>query len=83
VVDRTRTATAVHELLHARWPGRFDGLELHDELSLGEHGLGLDSIEIVEFLLTCEEELHGRSTEDLLTAGPVTLGRVVDHFATA
>lgn len=83
MVDRARAATAVHELLHERWPGRFRGLELHDDLSLGEHGLGLDSIDIVEFLLTCEEELGGDTTEDLLTAGPVTLGRVIDHFRDA
>lgn len=81
--DRARTATAVHDLLHARWPDRFREIELHDDLSLGEDGLGLDSIDIVEFLLGCEEELDGRTTEDLLTAGPVTLGRVIDHFGVA
>jgi len=83
VLDRNRTTATVHRLLHEHWPDRFGGVELGDALSLGERGLGLDSIDIVEFLLVCEEQLEGRSTEELLTAGPITLGRVIDHFAVA
>jgi hypothetical protein len=43
----------------------------------------LDSVEIVELLLGCEERC-GTLVGGLLDGGgPLTFGRVVDHFATA
>jgi acyl carrier protein len=83
VPDRSSTAAAVRLILAGCWPGRFRNDDLDDGVSIGEEGLGLDSIEIVEFLFACEEELHGRATEEFLAAGPVSLGQVVDHFARA
>ena len=54
-----------------------------DATSLGETGLGLDSIDVVDYLLACEERFAGPTTETLLAAGPISFGRVVDHFCTA
>jgi hypothetical protein len=57
--------------------------EVGDETCLGSDGLGLDSVEIVELLLGCEERC-GTLVGGLLDGGgPLTFGRVVDHFATA
>ena len=82
MADRTQTAAAVYDLLATRWPGRFGGAHLADRSSLGEDGLGLDSIEIVELLLECEERVPGApSVEGLLDAGPIDIGRLIDHLA--
>ncbi len=51
-----------------------------DELRLGRDGLGLDSIEIVEVLLGCEEH-YDAPIDALLDGRPLTFGRLVDHFA--
>ena len=83
MADRARTAAIIHDVLLTEWPGRFPAGQIEEAVSLGEDGLGLDSIEIVEILLACEERCGGRTTEALLASGPVSFGRVVDHFADA
>jgi acyl carrier protein len=82
VLQRAPTADVVYEVLTTRWPGRFGEAQLADRVSLGSGGLGLDSIEIVELVLECEERL-GRTdgADELLEAGPVTLGRLIEHLA--
>jgi hypothetical protein len=81
-----KTSEIVYEILATRWPGRFAPADLADDVSLGEAGLGLDSIEIVELLLDCEEIVGGfddGSAEQLLEAAPVTIGRLIGHLARA
>ena len=82
---RAQTAALVRELIAGRWPGRFSAAELDGDLSLGDGGLGLDSIEIAEVLVECMDRLQLPSTraEELLEAGPVTVGRLIDHLAAA
>jgi acyl carrier protein len=81
-LDGVDTAAAVRGLILTRWPGRFGRDRLADDVSLGGDGLGLDSIEIVELLLDCEEQLGSDAgeTETLLESGPVTIGRLIDHL---
>jgi len=83
VADRLLIASAVRAVLLDRWPGRFAGDALQEHLSLGDEGLGLDSIDIVEVLFACEEQFaSSRSAEELLATGaPITLGGLIDHFA--
>jgi acyl carrier protein len=85
VSQRQQIEAAVYGILAARWPGRFRGDQLADEVSLGEGGLGLDSIEIVELLLECEERVgyvNGNgSSQEVLDAGPITIGRLIDHVS--
>lgn len=75
----------MHDTLAALWPGRFDGIALGHELPLGDGGLGLDSIDIVELLVRCEDRLglSGNPADAALLAEEVTLGRLVDHLAAA
>lgn len=75
----------VRETLVTLWPGRFGPGELSKDVSLGEAGLGLDSVEIVELVLECGERagVAGYDADDLLASEPVTLGRLVDHLAAA
>jgi hypothetical protein len=84
VQDRADIAAAVRELLLARWPGRFEHAHLGDEVSLGERGLGLESIEIVELLLEFDDRADDSTVaEELLDAGPISIGRLIDRLARA
>lgn len=53
-------------------------------MNLGKDGLGLDSIEIVELVLECENRA-GREDgiEELLDGGAVSIGRLIAHLARA
>ena len=54
-------------------------------MSLGEGGLGLDSIEIVELILLCEERagIAISRAEELLETGPLTIASLIAHLAAA
>jgi hypothetical protein len=77
----SRTAV-VHEALDELWPGRFGAEALSGDVSLGHDGLGLDSIELVELVIECQERVGLPTSEavGLLEAGPLTLGRLIDHL---
>lgn len=85
LADRSETAATVRDAIARLWPDRFDAGQLQDDVSLGEEGLGLDSIEIVELLLDSADRMGrtGYDADALLDGGPVTLGRLIDHLAAA
>ncbi len=84
MADRAETAGVVYEALASLWPGRFEG-RIGEDVPLGEDGLGLDSIEIVELLLACEERLGMSSVAAgaPLDSGPADVGRLIDHLMRA
>jgi acyl carrier protein len=82
VRDPAAVAGVVIDLLDGVRAGGVSRAELSDETHLGDEGLGLDSVEIVEVLLGCEER-YGAAVGELLEATPLTFGRVVAHFAAA
>jgi hypothetical protein len=85
VSERAPAAAVVHDVIAARWPGRFTERELDGDVSLGEGGLALDSIEIAELLVECMDRLRLPATrvDELLESGPVSVGRLIDHLARA
>jgi acyl carrier protein len=85
LADRSETAGIVRDAIAKLWPDRFDERQLGESVSLGDGGLGLDSIEIVELVLDSAERVgvRGYDADELLDAGPVTLGRLIDHLAAA
>jgi hypothetical protein len=85
LADRSETAVIVRDAIARRWPDRFDERQLEEHVSLGKGGLELDSIEIVELVLDSAERagVPGYDADALLDAGPVTLGRLIDHLAAA
>jgi acyl carrier protein len=73
-------------VLESLWPGRFgEATPLRDDEALGAEGLGLDSIEIVELVLVCQQRvgLPADRADELLETGPLTVGGLIDHLARA
>ena len=81
--DAAAIAAGIRQLMLTRWPGRFRPIELRDDVPLGESGLGLDSLEVVEILFACEERWETRLTEELLEQVPLTIGRIVLELVAA
>jgi acyl carrier protein len=81
VLDRQQTIATIREIILTSWPHRFDGRELPDDVSLGDGGLGLDSVELAEVLLTCEERCGRHVTEELFATVPLTIASVADFLA--
>ncbi len=82
-LDEAQTAEAIRAILLTTWPDRFTRSQLADDISLGDEGLGLESVEIVEVLLACEQRCGGRVTPELFSKLPLTVRRLIEHFALA
>ena len=48
---------------------------------MGENGLGLDSIELAQVVLACEEETGVTVTEEVFSEGPLTIGALVVYLS--
>jgi len=68
----------VVDILVSHLPPGTTGAVAHD-LRLGTDGLGFDSVAIVEILLECERQFDMPFPASLFDAGPLTVGRLVDH----
>ena len=74
-------ARRVRELLAQRLGLAPD--QLSDDLALGEEGLCLDSVAVVELVLECERLVEGGAAPDLLTGGRLTVGALVGRVVAA
>ena len=76
-MNRTEIPGAVRVLLstHSSKPAA----DIHDSLSLGSNGLGLDSIAIAEFLLECQRKF-GVDATPLLDGEAITVGRLIEYL---
>ncbi|HKP90574.1 MAG TPA: phosphopantetheine-binding protein [Thermoleophilaceae bacterium] len=74
------TASAIRDILLTQWPARFPVEALGEEVPLGEEGLGLDSIELVELVLACEEQAAREANEELFRDGQLTIRSLVAYF---
>ena len=81
--NREDIAATIRDLIVESWPLRFAPEDLADDASLGEDGLGLDSVEVAELLLTCEDTFDQPASSDLFERLPLTIARVADYFAAA
>ena len=81
--DPVQVAASIRGIIATSWPHRFPPGELRDDVSLGEGGLGLDSIEIVELLLACEDHCGRPVTEELFAVLPLTIALAARYFADA
>ena len=71
-------AEGIRELLRTRVPHARDLDNLPDDLPLGEGGLGLDSIALVELLLECEKRFRLPPPLTLLDGPPLTVGLLAE-----
>ena len=76
------SADSLREILRRRVPSAAELRDLPDELELGEGGLGLDSIGLVELLLACGEHFGLPSPLSLLDGPPLTVGLLAEHVQT-
>lgn len=73
-------ADDLRHVILTRWPDRFSESELQEDTELGAEGLGLDSVEIAELIVTCEDRSGSPLPETLFTEGRLTVGRVSRCF---
>ncbi len=78
---RGEIAAAIRGVIETSWPDRLAGTELRDDLPIGEGGLGLDSVEIVELLFACEDQYGFRARDDLFNVVPLTIDQLAEHYA--
>ena len=71
----------VREIILTSWPHRFSSEQLRNDVSLGSDGLGLDSVEVAEVLLACEERSGVAATSELFETIPLAIDHVADYFA--
>jgi acyl carrier protein len=71
--------TVVRNTVRARVPDAWYGRDLPDDTAVGQAGLGLDSIAIVELLLDCEAALGVPFPAAIFDSGPLTVRRLIDH----
>jgi acyl carrier protein len=81
MADRELVVLVLRDIISTTWQGRFDVAELGEDVPLGEDGLGLDSVEVVEALLACEDRIGVDAGDALVKVSPLTIGRVADHLA--
>lgn len=81
VLDQHHMIGSVRELVVTSWPQRFVATDLPDDVSLGETGLGLDSVEIAELLMACEDRFGRPVGPELFALVPLTIAGVAEYFA--
>jgi acyl carrier protein len=79
MITETAPMDGIRDLLRTRVPRARDLGDLPDDLPLGEGGLGLDSIGLVELLLECEQRFRLPPLLTLLDGPPLTVGLLADH----
>jgi acyl carrier protein len=81
--SHAQVVALVREIILTSWPHRFSPEQLANNVSLGSDGLGLDSVEVAELLIACEERFDIAATSELFDMIPLTVDRVAGHFAAA
>lgn len=75
------TIVSVQELIIDLWPGRFTAADLQADVALGEQGLGLDSLEVVQLIFACEDYWGKAVGEGLFATSPLTIERLAHEFS--
>ena len=80
MLDQAGAAATIRDIVLSSWPHRYTRSQLDDDVSLGEDGLGLDSVEIAEILMTCEEHFGTSVTPELFASSPLTIRGLSQFF---
>jgi acyl carrier protein len=73
-------AADLQQLIQGHVPSACSNGNLGRDVPLGGGGLGMDSVAIVMLLLECEARWGISFPAEELEKGPLTVGRLVDHF---
>jgi acyl carrier protein len=74
VLEGSELRGRVDALLRSHAPSFWRERELADELRLDDHGIGFDSVGLVELIAACEKELGLRLPADLFLDDALTVG---------
>jgi acyl carrier protein len=66
-------------LIQQQAPSTWQIEDLHAALSIGEGGVGLDSVAMVELFVVCEEHFGLPFPVKMLDDTPPTVGQLIDH----
>jgi acyl carrier protein len=77
VVNEAMAADTVRNVILSTWPRRFTREQLGDDQALGAEGLGLDSVEVAELIIACEQACGRSDTGELMTSARLTIGSVI------
>jgi acyl carrier protein len=83
MVDRREVIWTIESIIRGTWPSRFSNSEIWEDVLLGEGGLSLDSVDIVEVIYACEKAFDMQVSTNLLKGPPLTIARVAQYFADA
>jgi acyl carrier protein len=78
-VQAENVALTLRGLVGERVPASWRYQAIPDDLPLGNDGIGLDSISLVELLLDCEAALSLPFPAAVFDHGPLTLRRLIEH----
>ena len=73
-------ASAVRMLTLRHLPSFWAESDLHDDLSLMGEDIGLDSVEVAELLLDCEEHFGVTLPPEITEGDPLTIRKIVDRI---
>ncbi|PON13345.1 hypothetical protein C2W62_34850 [Candidatus Entotheonella serta] len=80
--DKVNTLKVERELrllIQQQAPSTWQLEDLHDALSIGEDGVGLDSVAMVELFIVCEEHFGLPFPVIMLEDTAPTIGQLIDH----
>jgi acyl carrier protein len=83
MANRREVISMIESIIRTTWPSQFSSAELHEDTLLGDGGLELDSVDIVEILYACEDACGIEMSTDLFEGPPLTIERVAQHFSDA
>ena len=73
----SKAADTVRNVILSTWPRRFTHEQLADDQALGAEGLGLDSVEVAELIIACEQACGREGPGELMTSARLTIGSVI------
>jgi len=75
----SKLVSKIHELIKQQLPSSLKNKDLNEELPLMQGGLGIDSIKLVDLLLSCEDIFGSPFTPDILEEEPLTVKKLIEY----
>jgi hypothetical protein len=80
VPEGSQLTASIGEIIDGLWPDRFEPGALQSDVPLGDEGLGLDSVDLVEVIFACEDRHGPLDIAELIAVTPITIRRMAECF---